>query len=149
MGMMHSIESRFPFLDERVVQFAMNLPYKHKVAIFGRFTSWKHPFQSGKHLVRLVASRYLPAPIAFGVKKGFPVQGLHLIQMDSSFLSDGFLANILGLDNTALNRFFKGLDRYHQALFGMVEIWGKLFVMGMSQAEVQQSVSKNFSYKSI
>lgn len=148
MGMMHSIESRFPFLDERVVQFAMNLPYKHKVAMVSRLTSWKHPFQSGKHLVRLVASRYLPSQIAFGVKKGFPVQGLHLIQMNPSFLTDGFLANTLGLDSAALNRFFKGLDRYHQALFGMVEIWGKLFVEGKPIEEVRQSVLKNFSYKS-
>ncbi|MFN5325136.1 MAG: asparagine synthase (glutamine-hydrolyzing) [Bacteroidota bacterium] len=147
MGMMHSIESRFPFLDERVVQFAMNLPHKHKVSFVTNLTSWKHPFQSGKHLVRLVASRYLPSKITFGEKKGFPVQGLHLLSTDHEFFKNGFLASTLGLDTAGLDNFFHGLDNYHRSLFGMVEIWSKLFIEGKSLDEVNNAVLKNFSYK--
>lgn len=147
MGMMHSIESRFPFLDERVVRFAMNLPHRHKVSIVNNFSNWKHPFQSGKHLVRLVASKYLPDQIAFGVKKGFPVQGLHMLNLDHSFFAGGFLAGNLGLDKTGLGRFFNEMDPYHKALLGMVEIWSQLFVEGKSIEEVNKAVLKNFSYK--
>ncbi|MFM8917192.1 MAG: asparagine synthase-related protein, partial [Bacteroidota bacterium] len=146
MGMMHSIESRFPFLDERVVQFALNLPYKHKVAFVSRFSNVKHPFQSGKHLVRLVASRYLPEKVAFGSKKGFPVEGLHNLEIAPAFFENGFLAAILQLDKSGLNSFFANMDGYNKSLFGMVEIWGKLFVEAKSFSEVNDIVLGDFSY---
>ncbi|MEY3343547.1 MAG: hypothetical protein RL090_1231 [Bacteroidota bacterium] len=147
MGMMHSIESRFPFLDERVVQFALNLPYRHKVALVNRFSNIKHPFQSGKHLVRMVASRYLPKQVAFGSKKGFPVDGLHLLDIAPNFFENGFLAEILQLDKSGLNRFFSSMDGYTKSLFGMVEIWGKLFVEAKSLSEVNNAVFENFSHR--
>ncbi|MFM7176056.1 MAG: asparagine synthetase B family protein, partial [Bacteroidota bacterium] len=146
MGMMHSIESRFPFLDERVVQFALNLPYKHKVAFVSRLSNVKHPFQSGKHLVRMVASRYLPEKVAFGSKKGFPVEGLHNLEIAPAFFENGFLAAILQLDKSGLNSFFANMDGYNKSLFGMVEIWGKLFVEAKSFSEVNDTVLRDFSY---
>lgn len=148
MGMMHGVESRFPFLDERVVQFALNLPYKHKVAVVNRFSHIKHPFKSGKHLVRLVADRYLTKQVAYGSKKGFPVDGLNRIKVNTSFFENGFVAHTLQLNRSNLNYFFSNLDDHNKALFGMVEIWGKLFVESKSVEEVDEAVLKSFEYKS-
>lgn len=145
MGMMYSIESRFPFLDERVVRFALNLPYRHKVSIVNHFSSWKHPFHSGKHLVRLVANKYLPGNVAFGQKKGFPVQGINMLQVNHAYFADGFMANILQLNKPGMNRFLSNLDSYHTALFSLVEIWGKLFVDKQDLDDVKSAVLKNFS----
>ncbi|MFM7822817.1 MAG: asparagine synthase-related protein, partial [Bacteroidota bacterium] len=147
MGMMHGVESRFPFLDERVVQFALNLPYKHKVALVSKFSDIKHPFKSGKHLVRLVASRYLPNQVAFGSKKGFPVEGLQKLEVNNLFFENGYWARSLDLNKSGLNNFFSNLDSYNKALFGMVEIWGKLFIDSNPIDEVRATVLRSFDYK--
>jgi hypothetical protein len=125
----------------------MNLPYNFKVSSVPNFTSWKHPFHSGKHVVRMVGSKYLPKEIAFGQKKGFPVQGLSKIKIDPRFFENGFLPSLFQLDTNGIRHFLSGLDDLSIALFGMVEIWGKLFVEAKSMEEVNHQVLSSFRYK--
>jgi len=56
------LESRVPFLDPRVIEFAWRLPPAMKIR-HGR----------GKWILRQVLSRYLPASVAGGRKAGFSI----------------------------------------------------------------------------
>ena len=62
MSMATSIESRVPFLDHKLVEFAAKVPSSYKVKGF-----------SGKHLVKEALAGYLPDSILHRKKMGFPV----------------------------------------------------------------------------
>jgi asparagine synthase (glutamine-hydrolysing) len=62
MSMAASIESRVPFMDYRLVEFANRIPTAHKIRR-----------GSGKALVKEVARRYLPAEVVDRRKSGFGV----------------------------------------------------------------------------
>ncbi|WP_063763658.1 asparagine synthase (glutamine-hydrolyzing) [Actinoplanes subtropicus] len=59
-SMLTSIEARSPFLDEAIVDFCAGLPAGRKLRGF-----------TGKHPLRRIAARMLPAATAYGVKTGF------------------------------------------------------------------------------
>ena len=62
MAMGVGLEMRVPYLDNRVVDFAMNLPLKYKVSYF-----------KTKYLLKKVAERYLPKDIVYRKKMGFGI----------------------------------------------------------------------------
>jgi asparagine synthase (glutamine-hydrolysing) len=62
MSMAASIESRVPFLDHKLVEFAARVPWQYKVR--GR---------SGKHVLKRALAGYLPDHILNRPKQGFPV----------------------------------------------------------------------------
>lgn len=62
MGMMASIENRVPFLENKIIKFALNLPLDYKIKR-----------NVGKKVLKLVAGRYLPKEIIYRGKQGFPV----------------------------------------------------------------------------
>ena len=61
MSMAASIESRVPFLDHKLVEFAARIPAKHKVR-----------FLSAKYLLKRAMEKRLPAEIVHRTKMGFP-----------------------------------------------------------------------------
>jgi asparagine synthase (glutamine-hydrolysing) len=62
MSMAASIESRVPFLDHKIVEFAAQVPAKFKIRRF-----------NGKHLVKRAMRQILPDAIINRKKMGFPV----------------------------------------------------------------------------
>jgi asparagine synthase (glutamine-hydrolysing) len=62
MSMAAAIESRVPFMDYRIVEFANRLPTAHKIA-----------GGTGKSIVKTFARTVLPAPIVDRRKSGFGV----------------------------------------------------------------------------
>lgn len=60
MSMGASLEMRVPFLDNRILDFAINIPLKYKVGFF-----------KTKYLLKKVAERYLPKDIVYRKKMGF------------------------------------------------------------------------------
>jgi len=62
MAMAHSLESRAPLLDHRLVDFAVRLPPDLRIR-GGR----------GKHLLRRAAERWLPPDVLAKKKQGFAV----------------------------------------------------------------------------
>lgn len=60
MSMGVGLEMRVPYLDNNVVNFALNIPLKYKVGIF-----------KTKYLLKKVAERYLPKDIIYRKKMGF------------------------------------------------------------------------------
>jgi asparagine synthase (glutamine-hydrolysing) len=62
MSMAVGLEMRVPYLDNRLIEFGLNLPTKHQVS-----------FNDVKRLLKAVARRYLPATIVDRAKMGFPL----------------------------------------------------------------------------
>lgn len=62
MAMGVGLEMRVPYLDNRLVDFAINTPLKYKVS-----------FSKTKYLLKKVAERYLPKDIIYRKKMGFGI----------------------------------------------------------------------------
>lgn len=58
--MLHNLESRAPYLDTRIINFALSLPDSYKIRGI-----------HGKYILRKVAEDFLPNEVAWRLKKGF------------------------------------------------------------------------------
>jgi asparagine synthase (glutamine-hydrolysing) len=130
MGMMYSIESRFPFLDEDIVKFALNLPHRYKIGRTKKMYNWKHPFLLDKAIVRNFANRTLPKELVYKKKFGFGVTAHYSDQLpyNFEFFKGGFWQQVCDMDD---NRLAFTLSRTPKKLLNKiaaVEIWGKQFV---------------------
>lgn len=83
LSMAHGLETRVPFLDNDLVDFAMRLPARMKLAqrdrpaertnenLVGKRLAHDARYHDGKLLLRRVMGRHLPMEIARGEKQGF------------------------------------------------------------------------------
>ncbi|HEX3102241.1 MAG TPA: asparagine synthase (glutamine-hydrolyzing) [Pyrinomonadaceae bacterium] len=140
MGMMSSIEARFPFLDEQIVKFAINLPSKFKIGRSSRFHNYKHPFLIDKWIVRKTAEKYLPQELVTKKKNGFPMFGHKFVKIKANFFENGWIAENLGLKRNAQDFFTRTEDPYFIAKLASVEIFGRIFGLGQSLEEVKTHV---------
>ncbi|MBW2618448.1 MAG: asparagine synthase (glutamine-hydrolyzing) [Deltaproteobacteria bacterium] len=95
LSMAHGLETRVPFLDNDLVDFAMSVPVRLKLKNLTRIErvnenepghkSEKYFLQTrdGKLLLRKVMERYIPAEIVGGIKKGFTPPGGSWFKGDS------------------------------------------------------------------
>jgi asparagine synthase (glutamine-hydrolysing) len=127
MGMMNSIEARFPFLDEELVRFAVNLPAKFKIGRSTRFHNYKHPFLVDKWIVRQMAEKLLPPEIARKQKLGFPMLGHKFVRVRSGFFNDGWVSENFSLDRRAQKFMIEKQDPYFVAKLVSIEIFGRIF----------------------
>ena len=149
MGMMHSIESRFPFLDEDLLKFGLNLPYRFKIGRTNKFYNWKHPFHMDKAVARNYGAQVLPTELANKTKFGFGVQGHSKdeLKIAKGFFENGFWQQATGMSNSALDLMYKESDPKLLAKLSSVEIWGSLVVNKQSKDEVKSRVESNFTMK--
>lgn len=144
MGMINSIEARFPFLDEAIVSFAMNLPVKFKIGRTGRFHNYKHPFLIDKYIVRKLAAKKLSDSLTFKTKNGFPTYGLRHVKIKSDFFKGGYLSEILKLESRQIEYMSSNFSTYHMALLGSVEIWSKIFIEKRDHKLVAEDINQHF-----
>jgi len=83
LSMAHSLESRVPFMDNDLVDFAMKLPVKFKLGkikeimkldeneIGGKKNKYFYKTRDGKLLLRKMMVNYVPDKIVNGIKQGF------------------------------------------------------------------------------
>jgi asparagine synthase (glutamine-hydrolysing) len=83
LSMAHGLESRVPFLDNNLVDFAMRLPVKAKLGNLaevvamdentpgGKKAKYFEKTRDGKLLLRRVLGRYVPEQVSGGAKQGF------------------------------------------------------------------------------
>ena len=140
MSMATSIESRVPFLDHRLVEFAATVPARFKI---GRF--------AGKRLVKDALRDMLPASIVERKKMGFPVPW-------EQWLRDDYLPSIeaMLLEPRALDRGWftreavrsliaehrdgrRNLSRQIWALWGL-ETWARSFLDNDVAAALETAV---------
>ncbi len=83
LSMAHSLESRVPFLDNDLVDLAMQIPVRQKLGHLkdvvrldentpgSKAAQYFNKTRDGKLILRRMMKRYVPAEIADGVKQGF------------------------------------------------------------------------------
>ena len=83
LSMAHSLESRVPFMDNDLVDFAMKCPLKFKINNFNKVirlnenavgpkpSVYYQKTNDGKKILRQMMSRYLPANVVNAKKQGF------------------------------------------------------------------------------
>jgi asparagine synthase (glutamine-hydrolysing) len=132
MSMAASIESRVPFLDHKLVEFAAQLPAKYKIRNF-----------SGKYLLRRAMQDRLPSQIIRRTKRGFPtpvqpwLRG-PLLESLSAILTDGRLADRGMIQqqfvNALLDLHQRGNSRATDGCWRLLnfELWNRIFVDGDS-----------------
>jgi asparagine synthase (glutamine-hydrolysing) len=134
MSMSTSLESRVPFLDHKVVEFAMGIP-----------TTLKVRNMSGKHLLRQAMVGRLPNEILYRNKKGFPTPirpwlRNQLFSELSAILTDGRLAerNIVRPEfvRSLLEAHRRGSSQATEGCWRLLnfELWCRIFLDGGSEA---------------
>ena len=116
IGMAHGLETRVPFLDNDLVDFAMKVPVRLKLGNLGevvrldenepgpKTAKYFQQTRDGKLLLRRVMEKYVPADIADGVKKGFSAPDASWFRGESM---DFVRRSLMGRDA----RIFEFLDR--------------------------------------
>jgi asparagine synthase (glutamine-hydrolysing) len=143
VGMMHSIESRFPFLDDNLLRFGINLPVKFKLMRNNNFYNIKHPFILDKGVVRKVAERYLPDALVNKKKQGFPVHGLGNCKFDIGFFTDGFWQDFTGMSHHQLAFMMQHSGQGFVSKLAAAEMWGQLFVRQMPHEQLQEKINQH------
>jgi len=141
LGMAASIEARFPYLDHRVVHFAVNLPDKYKIRFSIRAGRERtHPFVFTKWILRKVAQRHLPADLANRRKLGFPTSIFERLRIDTAYFAGGWVADVFSLDERKLNYLMeKTPPSFHMKLF-LLEGWARLHLLGKNIQELQKDI---------
>jgi asparagine synthase (glutamine-hydrolysing) len=142
MGMISSIEVRFPFLHEDVVKFGINLPLEYKTRWTTHLHNKKHPFITDKWIVREVAKKYLPQNLVAKKKNGLPIDGLNSVRFTKEFFKNGYVAQHLQLDDTALDYMLRNENPYFIGKLASVELFGLLYDFNESHQSIQQKIEK-------
>ncbi len=143
MAMAHSVESRFPFLDEDLVAFAVNVPSRFKLRRTRTLHDPKHPFIVDKALVRAGAKPYLTSEQANRRKNGFPTRGLHGITVRPGAFAGGWAATTFGASQSFDHEIATWHQSYDPAKLMSLEIFGRLFARGESIETVESWVHAN------
>ena len=142
MGMMHSIESRFPFLDEDLIKLGLNLPVKWKIKYGLTYYDKYHPFIKDKFILRHIVKFKLPKNISNAPKRGFPINIKDRLRFKSSLFNNGYLSELLSLSKKESERLLSMNNHYLLKLV-TIEIFGRLFSLNFSVDETKEFLSKN------
>ena len=128
MSMAASIESRVPFLDHKLVEFAARIPEHYKIRFF-----------SGKYLLRRTMVGRLPAEVLQRSKRGFPMPirpwlRNQLFDKLSAILTDGRMAERQlvepGFVRRLLNAHRSGSSEATEGCWRLLnfELWSRIFL---------------------
>lgn len=145
LGMAASVEARFPYLDDEVIRFGVNLPARSKVTLAPRLGDARHPFLSDKAVLRRVAHRRVGRTVARRDKVGFAVYGHDRVRTTTAFWQDGYVVDLLGLPHSALNHLVEEREPYLVAKLASVEVFGLLYARGRSIDGVGEHVRSTVS----
>jgi asparagine synthase (glutamine-hydrolysing) len=128
-SMANSVECRVPFLDHRLVHFALQLPLSYRLG--GRADKW---------VLKQVAEDYLPRDIIRRKKAGFPLPTAEFIAplLAPALYEQGYLVRDLGLSWPWLKRRLAAGASHETGTFGLLtlELWGRLFIRGQTVEEL-------------
>ncbi|MBN1308591.1 MAG: asparagine synthase (glutamine-hydrolyzing) [Chitinispirillaceae bacterium] len=126
MCMRASIESRVPFLENGVIDFAVRLDSRYKVR--GR---------CGKYIVKKLAQRYLPRSVVYRKKAGFPVPWQKYLRgIDRRIFRGGFMQDHFHCSFEDL-LFWTGHDENLLFTAIALELWGRLFVRNEPREQIK------------
>jgi asparagine synthase (glutamine-hydrolysing) len=146
MGMIHSIEVRFPFLHEDVVKFGLNLPLEYKTRTSLSVHNKKHPFKIDKWIVREISKKYLPQSLVAKKKNGLPIDGLTNLKIDKTFFENGYLQQKLQMSKDSLRFMLENENPYFIGKLASVEIFGLYYDLALEEKELQEKISNSIKY---
>jgi len=98
MGMRNSIEIRLPYLDIKIVEFALNLPLKHKVKI-----------NKTKVIVKKLAENYIDKKNIYRRKEGFQMPFTEKCLVDHQLSNE---RNYVLYSKIVLDKFYNGNESF-------------------------------------
>lgn len=141
--MCHGIEARFPFLDEEIIRFGINLPLRWKVRRVNHLHDQRHPFLEDKWIVRQAGFRCLPAPLASRPKHGFRVDAPTRIKFEPDFFRGGYVAECLRLRPVDCEYMVRSQRAEDVSQLASVEVFGQLFAFHESIDEVRERLERH------
>jgi len=147
MGMLSSIEARFPFLDEEVIRFAVNLPVKFKIGRSRHFHNIKHPFLIDKAIVRKICEPLLPEAIVHKRKLGFPMHGHKDIQVAPGYFAGGYAESLLQMNGDIEDYLLRTQNPYFVAKLVSLDVFGRLYRDGRNAGQ-HHAASSAVCYRS-
>jgi len=151
MGMMSSIESRFPYLDEEVVRFGVNLPKRYKARSSWNFKDIRHALITDKYIVRKLGEKLLPKKLSEKPKWGFGLPTWDHIEVDREFFKGGYLDEVLGFNF----RFSEVL--YDTKLYPMtiraklvsLDTFGRIYGLNQKVEDIDERYKKYIRWKPV
>lgn len=135
MGMAASIESRFPFLDHKVVRAAINMPGNFKLRGDLRAFEKAHPFVRDKWVVRQVAARYVPRGLSHRTKFGFWTTAFDRIRIDPLYFHNSWIGNLIGLTNVQLDDIVAANKPRFLLRMLHLDMWGRMCIEGQDEGD--------------
>jgi asparagine synthase (glutamine-hydrolysing) len=145
LGMAASVEARFPFLSNRLMYFAENLPasYKMRLSPFS--------FRSGqglycdKWIVRQLAARYLPRQFSQRKKRPFTADAYERMRISPAFFENSFLVDLFRLSRAQLKLLLARTDDALKLRLLQLDVWGRLCILQASKEVVQRRLHAHLS----
>jgi asparagine synthase (glutamine-hydrolysing) len=128
MGMMASIENRVPFLENDIVDFAINLPLNYRIA-----------HNESKFILKKVAEKYLPRETIYREKKGFPVPYYGYIEYREDLFENGFVEEMFSVPRDILPNLIKS-DKSLLYRLLTIEIWGRIFIYQENRESIKRLI---------
>jgi asparagine synthase (glutamine-hydrolysing) len=135
MGMMASIECRFPFLDNNLVRTGINSPYRDKIRFSPGSADPTHPWYSDKWIIRKVGERYLPKSLTEREKKPFWVDayGQGRLKVNDGYFSNSFVEDTFHLSANEKAFLLENADHDLRVKLMQLEVWADVCLRGESQ----------------
>jgi len=133
MNMAFSVESRVPYLDKRLIDFALHLPFQTKL-----------DKGISKPLLKKSASKRLPEDLMYVKKIGFGVSR-NMTKNTASILKQGHVGDIFKWSRKYRNEIIETIeeDSFASFHFVSVELWARIFFGGESPEELTDILMKN------
>lgn len=141
MGMMESLESRIPFLENNLIRMAVNLPARHKLRSSALGFLARHPYSSNKLALRKVARRLLPRSLADRRKLGFPVDARSYFNIQPAFFEQGFLVDHYQLTSPQLAAVLEQAGADTVWRFFATEVFARIFYLGQDRTQVAENIA--------
>ena len=128
MGMMASIENRVPFLENNIIDFAIHLPLKYKIAQ-----------NESKFILKKVAEKYLPKEIIYRRKKMFSSPIMSYIKYNEDLFKHGFVEDFFSVPQDILHNLIKN-DKILLYRLLAIEIWGRIFIYKENRENIKRLI---------
>jgi asparagine synthase (glutamine-hydrolysing) len=144
MGMAASIESRFPYLDTKLVKLAVNLPRRFKVRFSPLLFNNTQGVFTDKWILRQIGAKYLPREFTLRKKRPFPVDAYspQRLRIAPSFLDKSFVQELFGLSAAATSFLTEKASHDLKWKLLQVEVWAQLFICSASEQAVTERLLK-------
>jgi asparagine synthase (glutamine-hydrolysing) len=136
IGMAASIETRYPFLDRRVVQFAVNLPSRYKIRVTREVADVRHPFLRDKWILREVAQRYVPRELSHQPKRAFPTNAFKRLRIGDGFFRGSFVSDLFELSRHQVDYLEANARNTFKLRLLHLDTWGNVFIRGCTDDHV-------------